>query len=124
MQKHSKQRDALIELLKNTKEHPSADALYTQLRKEFPNVSLATVYRNLKLLLEMQEIIKVDVGDEMDHYDACPENHSHFVCEQCHSILDVAHPPLPEIDARISKQEKLQIKGHSLVFYGLCPNCQ
>jgi len=124
MQKHSKQRDALIELLKNTKEHPSADALYTQLRKEFPNVSLATVYRNLKLLLEMHEIIKIDVGDEMDHYDACTENHYHFFCECCHSILDVAHPPFPEIDSKVSEQENLQIKGHSLVFFGLCPKCQ
>ena len=60
--KHSKQRDALINVLRSTKMHPTADWLYAELRKEFPNISLGTVYRNLKMLSDDGSILKLDIG--------------------------------------------------------------
>lgn len=124
MQKYSKQREALVSLLQHTKSHPSADALYTQLRKEFPKISLATVYRNLNSLLEQNEIIKIDIGNGTEHYDACTEPHYHFVCEQCSAIIDLDVPVWRELQDEVSKKTDLMIRSHSVLFYGICKKCQ
>lgn len=121
--KHSKQREALIKLLANTKTHPTADWLYAELKKEFPSVSLATVYRNLKLLSDSGIIIKIDVGDATEHYDATCDNHYHFVCSKCGNIIDLEMPLLKDVDELAEKTCRGKVNKHSLIFYGMCKNC-
>ena len=122
--KKSKQRDALLALLRGTKCHPDALWLYQELQKQFPRISLATVYRNLKLLSETGEIIKLDIGDGMEHYDGMAQNHYHFICEQCRRIYDVPFPPVTELELSAAKELDADIKYHSLVFYGTCKSCK
>ena len=78
MTKRSKQRDAILSVLKNTKVHPTAEWLHNEVRKDIPNISLATVYRNMKLLLETKQIVGINI-DGIEHYDGNCDNHYHFV---------------------------------------------
>ncbi len=122
--KHSKQRDALINILQNTKTHPSAEWLYNEVKKEFPNVSLATIYRNLNLLLANNQIVRLDIGSGTEHYDACCNSHYHLVCEECNSITDITLPLLDDLEKNAEELNNITIKNHSLLFYGVCQNCK
>jgi len=122
--KHSKQREALMRILKNTKSHPSAEWLHTELKKEFPNVSLATVYRNLNLLLLENQIIRLDVGSGTEHYDACCDTHYHLACKGCGAIIDITLPPFSELNRQTEELNNVLIEEHSLIFYGMCQKCK
>lgn len=122
--KYSKQREALLSLLKSTKSHPTADWLYQELRKDFPNISLGTVYRNLKVLSENGDILTLDVNSGKEHFDGFTHNHYHFICNNCGSIIDVDIPPIPSLCDSIEQQTGAVIDKYSLVFYGTCSKCK
>lgn len=121
--KHSKQRDALLMLLKSVKNHPTADWLYDNLRKEFPKISLATVYRNLNLLVENGEIIRLDFNGDAEHYDGNPQNHYHFICRNCSAIIDVSISTDNSLNELVTEKDTLKIEDHALFFHGLCEKC-
>lgn len=124
--KNSKQRTAILEYLAGTKEHPTADTVYENLRKTFPNISLGTVYRNLNLLADMHEIIKITTkcGGVRFDYDTSP--HYHVVCSNCDRVEDL------RLDEKIVKPflEKVnqsydgEIESHAILFYGKCKACK
>ena len=124
VRKYSRQREALLKLLQNVKTHPDAGGLYARLKQDFPNISLATVYRNLNLLCETGEIVKLDVGTGIEHYDAATENHYHFVCKNCGAILDLDLPELAGLDHGIELQYGVRVNRHSLILYGFCQQCK
>ena len=121
--KHSKQRDALLALLKSVKCHPDAEWLYAELKKDYPKISLATVYRNLSLLVEQGEAISLDVGDGSIHYDAQTFDHNHFFCKCCRSLTDIGQDEADGIDSLLEERYGVRIDSHSFVFYGLCREC-
>lgn len=122
--RYSKQREALIHILQNTDTHPTADWIYDELRKEFPNVSLATVYRNLKQLTEQHMILAIDAGTGSEHYDGDISLHYHFACRDCGRVYDIHTPPFTALDDEISKKTGFDIDTHSLIFFGKCKNCK
>ena len=121
--KHSKQRDAIKSFLITRKDHPTADVVYTNVREEFPNISLGTVYRNLTLLSEIGEISRIRVGDGIDHFDADISLHYHFVCTHCGSVLDLDMESLSHINEIAGAGFDGKISGHVTYFYGTCPKC-
>ncbi|MCX7714364.1 MAG: transcriptional repressor [Clostridia bacterium] len=121
--KHSRQREALVKLLNSVTSHPSAEWLYTELKKEFPNISLATVYRNLNLLSQKGSILKLDVGTGTEHYDGDTKMHYHFVCTKCGAIIDINMPCIDYINSKVEDILNAKVSGHSLIFYGICKNC-
>lgn len=121
--KHSKQRDSIKAFLESRKDHPTADMVYMNVRKEFPNISLGTVYRNLTLLADIGEISRLQVGDGVDHFDATVTPHHHFVCRECGGISDFHVPGIDSLDEIASANFKGQLDGHSIYFYGKCENC-
>ena len=94
-QKHSKKRDAILQCVRSTKSHPTADWVYGQLRPEIPGLSLGTVYRNLAAFKREGVIASVGVVDGMERFDANTAPHAHFVCKHCSAVIDV-DVPLPE----------------------------
>lgn len=122
--KYSRQREALLTLLQSTQSHPTAEWLYTELKKSFPKISLATVYRNLNLLVNAGEIIRLDIGTGTEHFDAATKNHYHFICRRCQSILDLDLPPMVQLNYAAEKNNSVQVEKHTLLFYGVCKNCQ
>ncbi len=122
--KYSKQREALLRLLKSTRSHPSADWLYTELRKEFPNISLGTVYRNLALLSDNGDILKITTGSNKEHFDGFTDKHYHFVCRQCDSIYDISLTNMEKLDEEVESALGAKVENHSMVFYGICSSCK
>ncbi len=124
MHKYSRQREALVMLLKSVTNHPSAEWLHSSLKKEFPNIGIATVYRNLNMLAESGEILKLDVGGGKERYDANVQNHYHMYCFECDGIYDIDMEYNTETDTAASAATGADIARHSLVFYGICSKCK
>lgn len=125
--KYSRQREAIKNYLMSTKEHPTADMVYNKIRDEYPNISLGTVYRNLALLVELGEAVKVPSLDGCDHFDGDTSRHYHFVCTDCKSITDLnaqAVGDMKELHERANRYFSGTIEGSSVYFYGKCENCK
>jgi Fur family peroxide stress response transcriptional regulator len=114
--KYSRQREAIKSFLMTRKDHPTADVVYENVRKEFPNISLGTVYRNLTLLSDMGELLRLRVGDGMDHFDADTSPHYHFICQDCGRVIDLDMDSLEAIDNIAGANFGGQIKGHVAYF--------
>jgi Fur family transcriptional regulator, peroxide stress response regulator len=124
MLRKSSQRDAILRVVMNTTTHPGADWVYDQVRKEIPNISLGTVYRNLKLLAQAGEIQELDIPGSLTRFDGTSSNHYHFRCEKCSHIFDLDEKVDCSIERRIAKKTGFKVKSHYLEFIGLCSNCQ
>lgn len=120
---YSKQREALLTLLRSTRSHPSADWLYENLRKEFPSISLGTVYRNLAKLEDNGDILKIRTASNKEHFDGFIHRHYHFVCNECENIYDVDLDGVECIINQAAEKLNADIDDYSLIFYGICKNC-
>ncbi len=121
--KYSRQREAIKEFMMTRKDHPTADVVYMNVRKEFPNISLGTVYRNLTLLSDMGELLRLRVGDGVDHFDATTAPHYHFICKDCGAVTDLELPIMHSIDQVAGENFNGRIHGHVTYFYGTCEHC-
>ena len=121
--KYSRQRESIKACLMNRHDHPTADVLYLSIRNEFPNISLGTVYRNLTLLADRGEILRLQVGDGADHFDADTSRHCHFVCSECGSVTDMRIACIDKILAKARQGFEGRIERQSTCFYGLCEKC-
>lgn len=122
--RHSKHRNRILELLRSTKTHPTADWIYEQLKKEYPQLSLGTVYRNLTILLEMGLAKKIHFGSTYDRFEANTEPHYHLICESCGKILDFEMPVYNELNSRATELTGFSVHHHKLEFFGLCEDCK
>lgn len=122
--KYSRQREVIKEFLKTRKDHPTADTVYMNVREQYPNISLGTVYRNLTLLADIGEIQRLRVGDGVDHFDADVSPHYHFVCTECGSVIDLEMDSIDNIVDIAAMNFDGKITGHVTYFYGYCGNCQ
>lgn len=122
--KYSRQREAIKEFLSTRKDHPTADTVYMEVRKEFPNISLGTVYRNLTLLADIGEIERIKVGDGTDHFDPDTSVHYHFICKDCGGVQDIELETSAKIEQMVSKDFSGEITGSVTYFYGLCEACK
>ena len=115
------QRLAVYEELSGRHDHPSAEALHESLRKDYPSLSLATVYKTLQTLHEMGMVARVDSPTAQARYDAIVETHHHAVCKGCGKISDLFDPRLDKLPA--PKTAGFVSSGHSVHFHGLCAKC-
>lgn len=120
----SRQRNAIINYLMTRTDHPTADIIYNAIRKDFPNISLGTVYRNLSLLTELGIIQKISCGDSSEHFDANPMPHNHFICNACGSVIDLKMENIDFVNTLAAKHFTGEIIGHNIFFYGLCEKCK
>ncbi|MBP7733305.1 MAG: transcriptional repressor [Caldisericia bacterium] len=120
----TKQRRVILEILKSTDTHPTADWIYAKARKQIKNVSLGTIYRNLNLLTRENLIKKFDFGFGLARFDGCMEHHSHLICSSCGAIIDLP----PEKNAvNISDLETktgYSISSYEIEFHGICAKCK
>lgn len=121
--KYSRQREAVYNFLTTRKDHPTADLVYTNIRQEYPSISLGTVYRNLQLLTSIGKIQKIKVGDGTDHFDADISPHNHFYCRKCGSVIDLDMDSIDEINSIAAKNFDGKIERHIICFTGICGKC-
>lgn len=116
---------AILNALQETDVHPTADWVYARLKPRYPNLSLGTVYRNLKKICENGRAVSVGVINGQEHFDGRVDPHAHFVCKQCGAVLDVPEEFFQEEDfVRLFAKYRLQVENARVLFEGLCPQCQ
>lgn len=124
-QRFSKKRQAIYDCLQNTHSHPSADWIYQKLRPEFPDLSLATVYRNLNQLKAAGLIQSLGVVAGQERFDAITSPHTHFVCTGCGAVLDLPEFSIPAaLIAQTEREHGCKVTGTSLRLSGLCSHCR
>lgn len=121
--RNSTTRNAIYTYLCGTKEHPSADTIYNDLKGGIPNLSLGTVYRNLKQLEELRRIIRVTNVNNHERYDANCEDHVHFVCERCGRVIDMMNADIHKATAACNISGGAKIKRIQIVIDGTCERC-
>ena len=120
----TRQREAILDVLREADTHPTADWIYDEVRKTIPNISKGTVYRNLKILKDTGEISEVNLNGTVSRYEGRQDNHYHFRCERCGKIFDLDEPVNHTLDDKIAKQTGFTVTYHQLEFRGLCKDCQ
>lgn len=124
LMRKSRHREVILKVLRETRSHPTADWVYQEARKTIPKISLGTVYRNLKLLREMGEVLELHYGDAQSRFDGYTENHYHFTCQRCNEVYDVEEPLRKDMERDIAKKLGFSISHHRVEFYGVCRECQ
>ena len=122
--RHSHQRDMIYNYMLSTKEHPSAEMIYEDLKKIEPNLSLGTVYRNLKLLEELGMVRKVTNVNNVERYDAMTYDHIHFVCDECGSVFDLPNFDNEVIKEKFSNEVGGEINWVNIILGGKCKHCR
>jgi Fur family peroxide stress response transcriptional regulator len=124
MSRGSKQRDTILRVVMNSKDHPRADWVYDQVRQEIPNISMGTVYRNLNSLAKSGDIRQLDIADGTSRFDGNTSNHYHFRCEECGHIFDLDEPVDQSISERVAKNTGFKVYRQRMELIGLCNACQ
>ena len=121
----SRKREAIYQTVCDTKVHPTAEWVYEALKPVYPDLSLGTVYRNLKKFCESGKIRRVGVINGQEHFDADVSRHSHFVCSACGRVLDIFEPLVgEETVAGLEEKYSISIESEDILFNGLCPDWQ
>lgn len=120
---YSRQREAIYNYLMGTEEHPTAEAVFQGVQKDFPKISLGTIYRNLALLEETGQIQKIPSNDAKDHYDADISEHPHFICQECGAVIDLEMDNLEFLKTLANQGFDGEIEKSQLVFFGKCHHC-
>ena len=108
VRKHSRKRDAILECLRCTTSHPTAEWVYNQLKPTIPDLSLATVYRNLAMFKAEGTIDSVGVYNGLERFDFRTDPHAHFICRVCGAVSDINWLELPRIPCRRSSSRPAQ----------------
>jgi len=117
------QRIVIYKALSSTKTHPSAEMVYRMVKKEYPSISLATVYKNLETLADHGIIAKVTPLHDLARFDADTNLHHHLVCVHCKKIIDIHDTNLNEIEIEHEKAPGFQVLGYQIQFVGVCNEC-
>lgn len=117
------QRRVILEYLKNSENHPTAEEIYHHIKEQLHRVSLGTVYNTLHMLKEMGVIQELSYGDMSSRYDGTPENHYHITCEKCGKVVDFSRPLFSNIESEAEKETDFSISYHRLELYGVCSQC-
>jgi Fur family transcriptional regulator, peroxide stress response regulator len=119
------QRLAILKALVESPSHPSVENIYDQVRINFPTTSLATVYKTITVLKEIDEVLELEFSNGPNRYDANkPYPHPHLICLRCRKVLDPDLSSLTEVTRKLSAETGFEIITHRLDFYGICPECR
>ena len=118
------QRHAILEYLIQSMAHPTADEIYKALEGKFPNMSVATVYNNLRVFREVGLVKELTYGDASSRFDFVTNDHYHMICEGCGKIVDFHYPGLDEIEHFAAQVTGYEVHTHRLEIYGTCPTCK
>lgn len=118
------QRHAVLEYLMQSLNHPTADEIYRALESKFPNMSVATVYNNLRVFQEIGLVRELTYGDASSRYDCNTSKHYHVICNECGKIVDFHYPSLDEVERLAEQVTGFEVTHHRMEVYGLCETCQ
>lgn len=120
----TRQRQVILEELRATDQHPSADDLYGRVKARLPRISLGTVYRNLEILTELGEIQTIALAGSLKRFDGTPHNHYHMRCLHCNCLVDAPVEVIDSLERVLQEKTAFRVLGHQLEFTGICPACK
>ena len=120
--RNTKQRALVLDAVRSLHNHPTSAEIYEVVHQQNPNVSRATVYRNLGVLSDRGEVLRIPVPNAADRYDFRCDNHFHAKCERCGGVFYIETEGVDPF-ARITKDYGFQVTGFDLAFSGVCPQC-
>lgn len=118
------QRSFVLEMVNKLHCHATADEVYHEIRKTYPTISRATVYRNLKLLSDMGEIRRLEFPGSPDRFDHISSEHCHVKCEVCGRVFDVDMDFVRGLESGIRDAHGFEFQGYDIIFHGVCPECK
>lgn len=118
------QLSLVADAVKNLRSHATAEEIYAEVVKTHPNVSRATVYRNLNKLVLQGEIGRLEISGEPDRFDHINTKHYHVKCVRCHKVFDVDMEYISGLENKIKDRHGFDILGHDVLFSGICPDCK
>ena len=119
------QRLAVLKVLAASEGHPTVERIYETVRAEFPTTSIATIYKTVNLLKQINEVLELGFADGSNRYDGNkPFPHPHVICTQCKKIIDPDLGSLKGLTEEVIAETGFQIQTHRVDFFGLCRECQ
>ena len=123
--KHFRKRDAILQCVRSTDAHPSADWVFEHVKEQMPDISLATVYRNLSLFKDQGLIMSLGTVKGVERFDGNTDPHVHFICTECGAILDLPQISVPEeLNSAVAQSSGGRVDNCQLSFTGLCGECR
>ncbi|MDJ0986429.1 MAG: transcriptional repressor [Desulfobacterales bacterium] len=119
------QRLAVLKVLAVSDGHPTVERIYETVRAEFPTTSIATIYKTVNLLKQLNEVLELGFPDGSNRYDGHkPYPHPHVICTKCHKVIDPNLGSLKDLTKEVIKETGFQILNHRVDFFGTCRDCQ
>ena len=123
--KHFRKRDAILQCVRSTDAHPSADWVFEHVKEQMPDISLATVYRNLALFKDQGLITSLGTVKGVERFDGNTEPHVHFICTQCGNVQDLPEISVPEeLNSAVAQSSGGRVDNCQLSFTGICGECR
>ncbi|MNT13235.1 Peroxide operon regulator [compost metagenome] len=122
---YSKQREEILQVLRNSYNHPTAEEIYFEVKKINSTSSRGTVYRNLGLLVENEIIIKIPIKNGPDRYDYMKTEHNHVICDLCEKVFDFEYQfDFEKMNLEIKNQTGVTISKNCVIIHGICEQCK
>ena len=119
------QRLAVLKVLAVSEGHPTVERIYETVRAEFPTTSIATIYKTVNLLKQLNEVLELGFPDGSNRYDGNkPYPHPHVICTKCKKIIDPNLVSLKDLTKEVIEETGFQILNHRVDFFGTCRDCQ
>lgn len=118
------QRQTILETVKSLRTHPTAKEIFSKVREKLPEISFATVYRNLSHLVEQDQLKSVNFVDDAIRYDSLLREHQHFICNKCKNIYDLELSKLLNVEEQVKRIQCHEVESFNLELYGVCHKCK
>jgi Fur family peroxide stress response transcriptional regulator len=123
-QNYSRKREAILNVIRGTTCHPTAEWVYQQLKPSYPDLSLGTVYRNISQFKNDGTVISVGVVNGQERFDGNVIPHTHFVCSACGSVIDIPGDYIhPKVNEEVAEKYHLLVESSEVLFHGICSEC-
>ena len=124
VKRNTMQKKLVEEAVKSIKTHPTAEEVYEYITTRYPEISRATVYRNLRQLSDKGDIRRIEVPGSADRYDFNTSEHYHIQCKICGRFSDIDLPYIQGMDEVVAEMTDYDMESHDIVFRGICPRCR
>jgi Fur family transcriptional regulator, peroxide stress response regulator len=123
-EKLTRQRAAVLRVIREREDHPTANDIFEAARRRLPGISYATVYNSLRFLKEAELVHEIKFGDSASRYDRETDRHDHALCSQCGKLVDFDLPQAAELMKEAARRSKFKPESVHLTLKGVCPDCR
>lgn len=117
----TRQRRLILDLMRQSPRHMTADEIFAQAREQMPSIARGTVYRNLKLMEQAREIARLEMPEGPDRFDKTSNPHGHLYCDNCGDLQDI---PVVGLVREIEDAIGTEVRSYQLTIHYLCPECR